>query len=110
MQLGSENTTIVIINMAKLLGFHKEGNALNISGTLILIYVDLITGAKLPTRERNARSRDGWNVSRIAASILALIWNLVLVPLQHIVSSRTEVQEGLLDHPHHEPEAKVLFP
>ena len=41
---------------------------------------------------------------------VGLIWNLVLVPLQHIVSSRTEVQEGLLDHPHHEPEAKVLFP
>ena len=32
-----------------------------------------------------------------------LIRYLVLMPLKHVVSPRSEVQEGLLNHSHHEP-------
>ena len=31
------------------------------------------------------------------------VGDLVLVPLQHVIGSGAEVEEGLLDHPHHVP-------
>merc|ERR1719462_900003 len=40
--------------------------------------------------------------AQVRHAIWALIRYLVLMPLKHVVSPRSEVQEGLLNHSHHE--------
>ena len=64
----------------------------------------LLTGKEMQGAQvRNAiwatlPPRWGWTMFWVP-----LIRYLVLMPLKHVVSPRSEVQEGLLNHSHHEP-------